>query len=152
VKVIVVDTGSHDVLELGKGAAGGETVLRGEITRGEGSELLATGEVASGIDDLWLSHEGVAAGHVGGAGVAVVATADGVDEVAAKAYPIAFFPIFAAEIQRYGRDFESYIDAMLLGGRPIVVLSACLRLVLEGAQEGEEACDSQNFACEMLHI
>ncbi len=65
-KVIQVDAGSHDVLELGVSAAGGKPVLRGQIARDEGAEGLTASEVVSGVDDLLLALEGVASGEIEG--------------------------------------------------------------------------------------
>src|SRR6266487_1803632 len=101
--VVVVDAGSHDVLELGVSEAGGKSILRGQIARDEGAKGLTASEVVSGVDDLLLALEGVASGEIGRVGVAVAAAAHGVDYVAAEPYE---FGVLVREVEGNGSDFE----------------------------------------------
>jgi hypothetical protein len=110
--VVVVDAGSHDVLELGVSAAGGKSILRGQIARDEGAEGLTASEVVSGVDDLLLALEGVASGEIGRVGVAVVAASDGVGYVAAEPYE---FGVLVPEVEGNGSDSETYLNTTLLG-------------------------------------
>ena len=111
-KVIQVDAGSHDVLELGVSAAGGKSIFRVQIARDEGAEGLTASEVVSGVDDLLLALEGVASGEIERVSVAVVAASDGVGYVAAEPYE---FGVLVREVEGNGSDSETYLNTTLLG-------------------------------------